>query len=242
MESVAINGIDLSAYCTVADVKRPMPHLEPSLEHPPGRDGYVLRDASVMPSQITFKLILRETDAERMRRAVRELAPILLQREPVELAFRSDEGLFYLAVPTEDVELSEFVNCGSIDVTYQPIDAAMYGREATVTVPSGGSVEFMVGGTAPARPRLLANSATRNASTGLWGITLDEMGRLEVPCSASGALKVEADCAERWVRVSNALTLPTLRSDWLSLEPGRHMLRNHSGTGACTVTWRERWL
>jgi hypothetical protein len=116
-----------------------------------------------------------------------------------------------------------------------------YGAARTVTVPSGGSVEFNVGGTYKTMPRITANAA-RDSSSLVWGLRLDGGDFVHVATGSNAVKSVLIDCAERICTVAGAVALPTLDSDWLELEPGTHTLAMDNGTGAATVVFTERWL
>ena len=115
----------------------------------------------------------------------------------------------------------------------------MYGDTHTVTVPSAGSVSFIVKGSYPTAPTIHAQSANVSSST-VWGLRLDETDFIHVQLSE--ASEVAIDCDKRTCLVGSDVKLPTLDSDWIHLTNGHHTLRNDQGTGACTVTWTERWL
>ena len=100
---------------------------------------------------------------------------------------------------------------------------------------------FNVDGTYKAAPVITAN-ATRNASSLVWGLRLDEGDYLHIATGSASARPITANCGERTLSVNGSVAIPTLDSDWLELEPGVHTLRMDNGTGAATVTWRDRWL
>jgi hypothetical protein len=122
-------------------------------------------------------------------------------------------------------------------------DPVAYGDEHSVTIPSGGSVEFEVGGTLPAVGiGVVAASAVRNSSSGVWGVRFDEGDFMHVALPSSSSRKVEIDADNRTVKVANATDMITLDSSWPKLEPGSHVARMDQGTGAATLTWIERYL
>ena len=132
------------------------------------------------------------------------------------------------------------INGEIAQLTFTVTNPIAYGRERTITVPSGGSVIFIVDGTAPTRPRIAA-SATRSASSQVWGLRLDEGDYLHVETGVSSACAVAIDCEERTLRINNNPAIPTLDSDWLELSPGEHTIRMDNGVGAATITYYERW-
>jgi hypothetical protein len=94
----------------------------------------------------------------------------------------------------------------------------------------------------PVDGRLVAPSAVRNYSTGLWGVRFDGGDFLRVALASSTARAVEIDGSRRTVKVANATDMATLDSSWPKLEPGSHVARMDQGTGAATLTWIERYL
>ena len=111
----------------------------------------------------------------------------------------------------------------------------------TLTVPSGGSISFNVGGTYRARPRITA-SAVRDSSSQVWGLKLDNADFVHVVTGSASARSVDIDCDGRTCIVNSSTSMITLDSDWLELAPGTHTLVMDKGTGAATVKYRERWL
>lgn len=232
------NGFDLSDYETVV-VSRPLPQMRNVTAEVPSRDGLVVRGAT-MAEATAQVMVAFSGDSEARRHKIRELSSVLLRDIEARLEFDDDSGLYYMARVGE-TELVEHPMSGSLMVSFLIPDPVMFGDVHTATVPSGASVEIEVGGTHPTYPRIEA-SATRDTSTGLWGVRMDDGDFLHVATGSSSARTVALDCRERTCIVNGNATLPTLDSDWLVLEPGTHVLANDLGTGAATVTWIERWL
>lgn len=240
MERLVLGGVDLSEEYEVVDVRRPVPSPVPNLVSVPGMDGYAFMGADTMPQPIRFTLVSKVMGYDERRREARQIAAVLNTAEPVEVAFSNDDGLYYVAVVSEPPDYREFVTFGAMTVTMQPLHSAMYGAERSVTVPSGGSVDFVVGGSYPTSPIVTA-TAVRGTSS-LWGLILDELDFVHVATGSSSGRDVVLDCGQRTLTIQGSAAVPTLDSDWLRLSPGEHSLRMDNGTGAATVTWRERWL
>ena len=102
-------------------------------------------------------------------------------------------------------------------------------------------MSFAVGGDYPTRPTITSDAATRDSTTELWGVRLDEGDVMRVDVPVSSASTIRMDCDARTCAVNGATTIPTIESDWFVLEPGTHTIRNDQGAGACTVSWYERW-
>lgn len=245
MEHVVFDGIDLSSVTKgiiALAGDRPIASVEARTENVNGRDGYVFMGADLKPQPVEFHVIMVNKGITARRRAVRALAPILLVKKPVTLAFSSDEGLYYVGMPSKAPDLKELVVSGSMKVVFQPLDAAMYGETHSVTVPSGGSASIVVGGTYPTHPKVSVASAVRDQSSLVWGLRLDDGDFLHVETGSDSGRAVLADCEGRTLTVNGSVELPTLDSNWFMLAQGVHTLRNDQGSGECVVTWTERWL
>lgn len=239
MATVTFDGIVLSDMYTVL-VKRGLSSHEVTYESIPGRDGVVVTSSELMPPELSLVFVIGPSgDAPA---AVRELSAILDVREPKELYIGEDGGLCYMAMPSGSRTWRRVPSSSSVEVPFLVVDAVMYGKERSATVPSGGSVTFVVGGTYPTRPRVQASAAVRNSSSGKWGVKLDGGDYIRVAFGSNTSRTVDIDCQSRTVKVAGVTDIITLDSDWLELPPGEHTLQMDQGTGAATVTWRERWL
>jgi hypothetical protein len=194
------------------------------------------------PSLLSFTLVFRGSSPTERQAFVRELASVLMVKEPVRVAFSSDNGLYYEAVTEGALDFASFIEGGALTVNMHALSAALYGVERSVTVPSGGSATLMVGGSYPTNPTITASAALVNSSTGLWGVRLDAGDFLRVAATKNANHAVSFDCETRVTQVDGATKIPTLDSDWLALTPGIHTIANDAGTGACVVSWRERWV
>ena len=179
--------------------------------------------------------------AQERRAAISTLGSWLDVDSPKWLCLPDMPDWQYLAIPDGAVDLSRHIDGEDFTLTFLLVDPVAYGMERTVTVPSGGSVTFMVEGTHPTYPKITAN-AVRNSTSLVWGLKLDEVDFIHVATGNASARSVALDCKERTCVVNSSVSLPTLDSDWLEFTPGKHTLRMDNGTGAATVTFVERWL
>lgn len=241
MESIVFDGIALTDTYRVF-AKRGLPYHKADVREIPGRDGVMVAGADYAPPSLSLYFVLGPCMRGEMERKVHDLSHLLDVREPKKLELGDDGGLWCMAMPTGERNWKRHVTSASVEVPFVVCDAAMYGREMSVTVPSGGTASFTVNGTYPTRPMVEAASAKRDEGSKVWGLILDDADFLHIATGTSSATKVEADCGERTVSIGGTASVPTLNSDWLELEPGRHELRMDYGTGAATVTWFERWL
>lgn len=246
---VTFDGHDLTERFLVTDVSRPWPSLSASTtDNPAG--GSFLAGLRREAAEVSVTLYAFGSTSER-REAARELASWLDVDGPSELAFGDDGGLCYMAVPSGTDAPRSFVDAESVSVTFLVPEPVMLGERGraqaympmSVTEVDGPvSPVVMVGGTAPARMIITSEDASRDPSTGLWGVRLDDGGyaRVEIPVSAPSSVTI--DCVERTATVNGAPALLTLDSDWLEMSPGRHVIKLDEGSGTADVSWRERWL
>lgn len=240
--NVVFDGFNLSDAFDITDLSRPDSEFEAETQEVPGMDGTMLTGARLGTVTIEMTLTaIGKTKAERVE-AMHALTALLNRTDdPRRLEFTDEGGLYRLAVPISGGSRKGYFNAESKHVVFLIPDPVLYGAERSATIPSGGSASIHIGGTYAAKPRITAAAAVR-ASNGLWGIRLDDgdYSNVSVPTSAASAVLIDAGTRE--VRVSGNPAMITLASDWLELTPGEHKLEMTQGTGAATVTWRERWL
>ena len=237
---VTFDGHDLTELFLVTDVSRPWPSLSANVaDNPAG--GSFLTGLRQDAAEVSMTLYAFGSTYER-REAARALASWLAVDGPRELAFGDDGGLCYMAVPDGTADSERLYWQEAVTVSFIVPEPVMLGDRMAATVPSGATASVGVGGTAPARPLIGASAAVRNPSTGLWGVRDTASGsfvRVALPTASPSAVTI--DCERRTATVNGESALVTLDSDWLELAPGAHALAV-DGTGAATLTWRERWL
>ncbi len=215
----------------------------PDLRAVPGRDGAVLagNDLGAMEIKVTCRIATGTIDPREIQQQWAD-AVAALRNAGTQRLFLTPER-YRMAVLTGATELEFASYSATATLTFTCPDPVAYGRARTLTVPSGGSVEFEVQGTHAA---LMAVTATAlGGSTGLWGLRLDDGDFLQAYLGTGSTAKAVAiDCAARTLSVAGAVAVPTLDSDWLPLEPGTHELSMDWGTasGGASVTYTERWL
>lgn len=237
-QRVTFDGHTLNDLFYVGNVDVGLPEISNDFTDRTG-DGSIHRGMRLGGVTIVVPLVAKPRGMERARTSIAELMGWLDVDEPRKLSLSADDGLWRMAVPNA-VSMADAEWGDRLTVEFRQPDPALYGKSRSVTVPSGGSVTFHVGGTYPTKPTV-SGTVTRDGTTHLWGIRLDggDFVRASVPTSSATAVAI--DCDARTCAVGGATTIPTLDSDWLELKPGTHTLQNDQGTGACTVTWHERW-
>lgn len=246
MNNVIFDGHDFSSEFVVGNIEQQVSNFRPNFVER-GGNGTAFNGMEFGELTFTVTLYLMDCNGgglpgEDVRRAkMRTLASWLRVDSPRKLEIGDDQGLYYMAVPSGEAPLSRYVNASRVEVTFVAVDPVAYGAERTVTVPSGGSVDFIVGGTYPTRPTIGAD-AVRSASSLVWGLNLDGGDSIRVATGSSSSRRVDIDCGARTLVLNGSVALPTLDSDWLEFEPGEHTLTMDNGSGTTTVRYFERWL
>jgi len=204
------------------------------------RNGSIVIGRPWSNSTVSFTIVATGAADER-RNAFSTLGMWLNVDEPKKLVLPDTPDRYYMAIPSGSLDLQRYIEAETASVTFDIVDPIAYGREVTVTVPSGGSVTFNVGGTYKTKPRI-ESSAVRDSTALVWSLKLDNLDHIHVATGSADATTVKLDCDERTCKVGNQVSMITLDSDWLELEPGTHTLVMDYGTGAATVTFNERWL
>lgn len=205
------------------------------------RNGAVVLGRTWGSGAVVFSIGVHGSAHER-RDKFSVLAAWLDVDEPKKLVLPDNPERYYLAIPEGQLTPERGIGGEIAQLTFTLTDPIAYGAEQTIEVPSGGSIAFVVGGTASTQPFIYAG-AIPNSSSHIWGLRLDERDYVHIDLGDTLTHAVEIDCHERIAKISNAIALPTLDSDWLELTPGEHVLRMDNGTtaGTATVTYVERW-
>ena len=243
MTTFTFNGVDFTEYLDVAGFEMPaIAEVTPAVAEISGRDGAAYMGSVLQPLTIIVKARLATDTIEpaEIQRQWAIVAAMMRTEEPAELSITP--GIYRKAVLQGQTALEFNTYSANADLSFYCPDPVAYGNAREVSVPSGGLATFVVGGTYPAAPTVVASSAVRDSQTGLWRLRLDDGGHLAVPTGTAAASAVTVDCLERTCTVNGAVALPTLESDWFTLGPGEHTVSNDLGSGACTISFRERWL
>lgn len=218
------------------------PSARPETVDVPGLDGHAVRAVGYEPRSITLEC---RVFGERWRdfdRVIDEIAAHAMNHGTVELSVRTHPGETYDAYLTSITQGDRVggTGIGYMELAFTAPDPYRRGRKQVVTVPSGGSVQFNVGGTAPAQVNIRSAVAVRSSGSTVWGIRFDEGEFVHIPTGSSSSRVVAVDCEKRTATVGSATAMLTLDSDWPELAPGRHVARMDEGTGMATLTWVER--
>ena len=238
--SLIFDGHDFSTLFVWGDPQITILNAKPDTREVSGRNGAAFVGMTYDVSTVAFT-IAALGDAETRRVALSTLGQWLMVDEPKPLYLPDTPDRYYLAVPGAGLDLTRGIGGEMAQVSFTLVDPVAYGDTQTASLPSGGSVSVNVNGTAPTYLNVVATSAVRNSSAQVWGVQLDSVDYVHVATGSSSARKVEIYSEERICKVQDALTLPTLDSDWLKLEPGTHTIAMDYGTGAATLSWVERW-
>lgn len=236
--TVTFDGTDLTARFACTDLVRQFMPRTVGTAAVPGMDGTLFAGVASDPIEITMTMTAVDRDPAARSDAWRWLAGVLAVDSPRPLEISDDGGKHYLAVP-HGGDVERFVNAERAQMAFTCPDPVMYGDADSAEV--DGSATFEVGGNAKTMPTI-SMPAIQGGSDGLYTLVLDGETELSFACSQSGSTAAEADCATRRLTVAGAAKLPTLASDWFELAPGEHTVEVAAGSGACTLSWTERWL
>lgn len=238
---VVFDGHELTKFFSVRwGVERPLPEWTPNLVTVPGRAGAILAGTRAEPTTVSMELAYIDKSRTRRQEAARTLASWLAVDEAKPLVLGDEGGLYRMAVPSGSTQVDEYYNAEVIHLTFTCPDPILYGGEHSAVVPSGGSLDLKVGGTAPTWPVIYAPMAVKDSSIGCWRLTLDGIEQFDVPIAATTVTPVRADCERRVLTVGNTLTVLTPSCAWMRLTPGEHTI-TMTGAGNATITWRDRW-
>lgn len=240
-QTVIFDGHRLNDRFFVGEVAIGMPEFSPRTEDREFADGARVRGMRLGCPEISVQLVTKPVSGESPREALSDLMAWLHVDGPRRLSLSGDRGLWRLCVPNGAPQIDDNQWNDRVAVTFLQVEPALYGIRREVTVPSGGTLRFAVGGDYRTRPTITSDAARRDSSTQQWGVRLDDGAVMRVVVPDSSASTVMMDCGSRTCEVNGATTIPTLASDWFELEPGMHELRNDQGGGACVASWYERW-
>lgn len=245
-QTITFDGHRLNDLFFVGAVDVGLPEFSARTEDRTTADGAVFRSNRLGSVRIAMELVVKPTSGRTSREALSKLLSWLDVDEPRVLTLSEDEGLARLAVPTGTPTVADSDYNDRLTVEFLQPDPALWGTTRTITVPSTGSVTFVVSGDYPTRPSVHAALAVRSPSTEQWGLRLDrgrsDMQQMSVPLAGSSGHAVDFDCEARTCHVDLATTVPSLASDWFVLAPGTHSIDNNNGThNLCELTWTERW-
>lgn len=241
--SLMFDGFDLTRYAFVR-LERPVgPRMRIETEQVPGRAGDLITSMVADTLTITAHCTLKRRYFSQWERVRMELAKVFCVGEPKVLQLPDEPELHRYATASLTSGVSMPLEPPvTFDIEFVCHDPLAYRDEHNVNVPSGGSATFEVGGTVPARMCIAAQSATRDSSTLLWGLRFDEGDYTRVKLTTTAAQSVSIDCLSRTVLVAGATSMITKDSHWVELAPGVHTARMDQGSGACVVSWIERYL
>lgn len=208
----------------------------------PGRNGTLLREITYEPREITLECRTFEKTWDGFEKLRDKLVTHLMTGEELKLVLRTHPEEYYLAHLTSMTEGDRIggTGIGYLELVFQANDPCRYGRSRTTTVPSGGSVTFIVEGNQPAKATVTASAAVRSSGSTVWGVRIDEGDFAHIATGSSSSRAVVINGVTRSATVAGATSMITLDSNWPVLTPGKHTVRMDEGTGAATIAWQER--
>ena len=240
-QTVIFDGHRINDRFFVGEADVGLPEFAPRTEDREFADGSRVRGMRIGCPEITIQLVAKPIRGRVARESLSELMTWLHVDGPRPLSLSADRGPWRMCVPNGAPQMVDVEWEDRVTVAFLQVEPALYGERRSVTVPSGGTVTFVVGGDYPTKPTISSDAATRDSSTQQWGLRLDDGDVMRVKVPVSTASTVRMDCDARTCAVNGTTTIPTLQSDWFEFEPGEHTIRNDQGGGACVVSWYERW-
>jgi predicted phage tail component-like protein len=241
--TITIDGTVLNTQFRISEIKRPFPPFNAQSVEIDGRDGSVLKGVSLGTRSVSFRLWSFSQDHNYMYTQFQMLLELLVTSFEHQLIFSDELGLVRTVTLVSELDFDEYVERGSILLEFVMYDQLREyeGQSMTISVPSGGSAQFVA---QHSNPHILvtAQAAQRDASTEMWSLTFDEGDYVRLKLPTALATTVSIDCKERRVLVGGEVSMLTLESDWPRLAAGTHTVRMDLGTGAATISIRERCL
>ena len=236
------DGFNLMRYALVR-LERPVgPDMRLTTETVPGRAGNVFVESVPGAYKIVAHCTLRPRYRGDWQRVRRELAAAFTKCGVYVLTLPDEPGLYRMASASLARNLeTPLPTPATFDVEFTCHDPRAFGETREIIVPSGGLIEFAIGGMLPTCLSISATQARRSSSE-LWGIRFDEQDFTRVKLATSTAHAIAIDGERRSCTVDNATAMITLDSHWPELSPGVHMARMDQGTGAAILTWTEVYL
>ena len=238
---ITFDGHILNDLFYTGEVEVGLPSFQPDVVQRVGAHGSIMRSTRMEGPSIVVPLVVKPRRGHEPREAISALLSWLDVDGPKALTLSDDDGLVRMVVPDGTPDVGDHRFGDRLTIEFTQLDPWLYGESKSATVPSGGSVAISVGGDFATPPTVSASAAIRNSSSLLWGVRLDNADYLRVKLPTSSATAVSMNCGARTCTVGGDHVAPTLQSDWLSLSPGQHVIRNDVGSGAATVAWVERW-
>lgn len=240
---IAFDGHDLDTIAICGDQEITIAPFSANLNESESRNGAVYIGSKLGTGEVRFSVAVLGNAMER-RRKISTLANWLNVDSPRKLVLPDSQDLYYLAVPNNSFDLERHFDGEVFELGFTLVDPVAYGKECSFTVPYGGSVRFVVGGTYPTYPYRKDNLLIRPDQTSkLYGLRLDNSDVWIISGNTTSNFRIRFDMGERESYVNDEFTLPTLSSTWFELTPGEHVIENHIGGGNdIKISYRERWL
>lgn len=236
------NNYDLLGYFDVSyEIDRVLPEWEPTIIEVPASNVAIFGGTRAKPMKVGMTLITKDGfNRDTRQLIIRELARILAVDYPRQLVLGDEHGLYRLAMPNGEMEITPHLNADTIHVEFICPDPRLYGDTETRTV-STSATTVNVGGTANTEPTVTV-TATPNSS-GVWRIEDSTSGQLmQVSGLSTGSShSLVFDCNSRQLSVDGTVAMLDTNSDWFSLKPGNHSMRVTAGSGSATLQFIEKW-
>jgi predicted phage tail component-like protein len=243
-DTVWFDGYDFGEKFIIGDVQRPLPEFRIASTQVDGVDGEMMDGFTVGPRTCSFTVSATAAGRWSLQALARELADVLLVREPKALMFtderdpsNSKDVLYRHAVPDGTFDFEEFVRAGRWTLRFRQPDPYLYGKSCSVHLFSNVAKEVVVGGNAPAK--LVAKMKPQNGKTSCT-LKAGGLGFVKYRAAFDGQTELTLDFASQYARLSKSITAEGLVAGSRFFEfDGRPMMQADAPTD---LSWRERWI
>lgn len=239
-EEVVFAGVRLSDYFQVASVEVSNLTVTTETLTVNGMDGVAVLGSSIGSREIVVYIMLGDGDVAARKEELRLLFGLVDLKEEHRLYVSSDNGRYYVAKFNGEQVLNEKNRASRMALRFLAASPYLHGEVQGITVPSGSTVSFNVGGTQVTYPRI-RGTVTRDATTQMWGVVLDGGDAMRVPMAIAQA-SIDIDCDDMSVVVNGSSGMIDTTSYWFELTAGTHTIQNNLGTGDFIVEWETKWL
>lgn len=127
---ITFNGVDLSTFVRITDIKRDItPPKELTTQNVPGMRGIYLSGSTMKERYVEVSIMFLEKKLEELRKKVREFSNIINTDEPKKIVFHDEPDVYYYAILTGESNLQETLAVGTATITFMIPDPIAWGAD-----------------------------------------------------------------------------------------------------------------